>query len=65
MLTLQLSLYALEIPNDPYPALSQNLIGCSTLSQEYWKLIGWSWETVRRQTYMHKHALFFPLSYGQ
>ena len=33
MLTLELSAIVLEIPNDAYTTLSQNLIGCSTLSQ--------------------------------
>ena len=40
MLTLELSSVVLEIPNDAYKTLSRNLIGCSTLSQEYYKLIG-------------------------
>ena len=40
MTTLELSSYVLEIPNDGYTTLSQNLIGCSTLTQEYCKLIG-------------------------
>ena len=40
MLTLELSSYVLGIPNDAYTALSQNLTGCSTLSQGYCKLIG-------------------------
>ena len=30
----------LEIPKDAFTTLSQNLIGRSTLSQEYCKLIG-------------------------
>ena len=38
MLTLDLSSYLLEIPNDAYTSLS--LIGCSKLSQKYCKLIG-------------------------
>mgnify|MGYP001796864326 CR=1 FL=1 len=38
MLTLELSSIALEIPDDAYTTLSRNLIGCSTLSQEYCKL---------------------------
>ena len=33
MLTLELASIVLEIPNDAYTTLSQNLIGCSTLSQ--------------------------------
>ena len=33
MLTLELSSNVLEIPNYAYKTLSQNLIGCSTLSQ--------------------------------
>ena len=40
MLTLELSSIVLEIPNDAYVTLSQNLIGCSTLSQECGNLIG-------------------------
>ena len=36
----KLSSYVLDLPNDSYTALSQNFIGCSTLSQEYCKLIG-------------------------
>ena len=40
MLLLELSSYELEIPNDAYITLSQILIGNSTLSQEYSKLIG-------------------------
>ena len=36
--------------NDAYTTLSQNLIGCSTLSQEYCKLIGWYKKTMWRQT---------------
>ena len=34
VLTLELSSYVLEIPNDADQTLSQNLAGCSTLSQE-------------------------------
>ena len=41
MLILELSSYVLEIPNDAYTTLSQNLIGCLTLILEYCKLIGW------------------------
>ena len=40
MLTLALSSYVPEIPNNAYTTLSQNLIRCSTPSQEYCKLIG-------------------------
>ena len=40
MKILELFSFVLEIPNDRYITLSQNLIGCSTLSQEYCKLIG-------------------------
>ena len=40
MLTLELSSIVLEIPNDAYSTLSQNLINCSELSQEYCNLIG-------------------------
>ena len=36
MLTLELSLYVLEIPHDVYTTLGQNLIGCTALSQEKW-----------------------------
>ena len=39
----------MEIPNDAYTTLSRNLIGGSTLSQEYCKLIGWYWKIMRRQ----------------
>ena len=36
MPTLELSSYVLEIQNDSYTTLSQNMIGCSTLiSKEY------------------------------
>ena len=44
MLTLELPSIALEIPNDAYTTLSRNLIGCTILSQEYCKLIGWYWK---------------------
>ena len=37
---LGFSSYVLEIPKDAFTTLSQNLIGRSTLSQEYCKLIG-------------------------
>ena len=40
MLILELSSIKLEIPNDAYTTLNGDLIGCSTLSQEYCKLIG-------------------------
>ena len=40
MSTLELSSIVLEIPYDAYTTLSRNVIGCSTLSQEYCKLIG-------------------------
>ena len=36
-----LTLAVLEIPDYRYTTLSRNLIGCSSLSQEYCKLIGW------------------------
>ena len=39
MFTLELSFIVLEIPSDAYTTLSRNLNGCSTLSQEYCKLI--------------------------
>ena len=35
-----------------YTTLSQNLIGCSTLSQEYCNLIGWYWKIMRRQLWI-------------
>ena len=38
MLTYELSPYVLQIPNDAYTTLRQNLIGCSTFSQEYSEL---------------------------
>ena len=47
--TLGLSSYVLEIPNDAYTTLSQNLMGCSTLSQEYCELIGRYWKIMRKQ----------------
>ena len=40
MLTLELSSYVFEIPDDAYTTHIQNLIGCSILSLEYCKLIG-------------------------
>ena len=40
MLTLELSAPVLEIPNDAYTSLSQNLIGCSILNQDCCKLFG-------------------------
>ena len=40
ILVLELSYYVLEIPNCAQTTLSQNLIGCRTLSQEYYILIG-------------------------
>ena len=49
MLTLELSSQVLEIRNDVYITLSQNVIGSSTLSQEYCKLIGQMCKIVRRQ----------------
>ena len=48
MFTLELSFIVLEIPSDAYTTLSRNLNGCSTLSQEYCKLIGWYWKIMRR-----------------
>ena len=57
MSTLELSSYLLEIPNDAYSAQSI-LIGCSTLSQEYCKLIQLILEIE------HKHALFLSFSGG-
>ena len=50
MLTLEIFSFVLEIPNDGYTALCQFLlINCSTLSQQDCKLIGWCWDTMRRQ----------------
>ena len=43
MLTLELSSYVLEIPSNAYTTFNQNQIGCSTPSQECWKLIGSYW----------------------
>ena len=48
-LSLELFSIVLEIPNDAYTTLSQNLIGCSAFSWEYRKLIGWYWKTMRRE----------------
>ena len=47
----------LEIPNDAYTTLSQNLIGCSTLSQKYCKLIGW-YKKMIQGNFEHYIALF-------
>ena len=49
MLTMELSIMSLEIPNDAYKKLGQDLIGCPTLSQQHFNLIGWYWEILRRQ----------------
>ena len=49
MLTLELSSYLLEITNDAYTTLQSILIGCSTLSQEYCKLIGLYLKLMRKQ----------------
>ena len=43
MFTLELSSYIQETPNNAYTTLGRNLIGCSTLSREYSKLIGLYW----------------------
>ena len=40
MSTLELSSSVMEIPNDAYTTLIQNVFGCSILCQEYPKLIG-------------------------
>ena len=40
MITAELSVYLLGIPNDAYKLPSQILIGCLLLSQEYGMLIG-------------------------
>ena len=37
---IELSPHVLEIPTDTNEKLGQNLIDCSTVSQEYCKLIG-------------------------
>ena len=50
MLTLKLSSFLSEIPNGMM-LLSQILIGCSPLSQEFSVLIGWYWIIMRRQLY--------------
>ena len=42
-------LISLEIPNEAYMLHSQFLIGCSLLSEEWCKLIGWYWRIMRRQ----------------
>ena len=52
----------LEIPNDAYTTLSPNLIGCSTLSQEYCKLISWYWNIMRRQLWTLTCPIGKPLS---
>ena len=49
MLTLEWSSYLLKIPNDAYTTLKSILIGCSTPSQEYCKLIGLYRKCMRRQ----------------
>ena len=41
MLILELSYYILQVPNDAYMTLTQNLIGPSALSQDYCELVGW------------------------
>ena len=48
MLILELSSYVLEIHNDACTTRCLILICCSTLSQEYCKLIGWYWNIMRR-----------------
>ena len=50
MLTLELSSIVLEIPNYAYATLAKNLFGCSTLSQEYCKPIGWYWKKNEQAT---------------
>ena len=49
MFALELSPYALTTPHDAYATLSRNPIRCTTLSQEYCKLIGGCWKIMRRQ----------------
>ena len=39
MLTFEMSSFTEETPNGAYTTLSQNLIGCLTLSQLHYKLI--------------------------
>ena len=40
---MELSSYVLELPNNAKTTLSQNVIGCSKLSQQCCKLIGQYW----------------------
>ena len=49
MLPLALCSCLLEIANDAFILPTRILIGCSLLSQEYCKLIGWLLKSVRRQ----------------
>ena len=49
MITLELSSYVSEIPNDAHTTLSQNLIGHLAHSQECCKLIGLYWKILRRR----------------
>ena len=64
MLALELSSIILEFPKVAYTALCQHLIGCSTLSQEFCKLIGWYWKIMRWQlwtlTYPNWATSVFP-----
>ena len=57
MLTLELSFIVVEMPNDAYTTLSRNLIGYSTLSQEYcepdWLIL----ENNEKSNIKHHHAL--------
>ena len=53
-----MSSYLLEIPHDGYMLLSQILIGCSTLSQEYSKLICLYWK-IMRDNVTRYHALSY------
>ena len=48
-LPLQSIVYVFEFPNDAHTTLCQNLIGCSTLSQQNCKLIGRHWKILRRE----------------
>ena len=41
--------YVLEIPNDAYTTLSKTLMSHSTLSLDYFELIGWYWKIMTRQ----------------
>ena len=59
MLTMELSSSDLEIPKDAYTTLSQNLIGCSKLSQEYCELIWWYCKIMRGQLWILDKSILF------